>query len=131
MHNTKSNESMENYLEAILMLSEKLPVVRAVDIATELDFKKSSVSIAMKNLREKELITVTDQGYIYLTDEGKNIAEMIYERHRVISQFLMALGVDKLNATEDACRMEHVISSESFTALKKYCEQHFQDFEQK
>ncbi len=129
MHNTKSNESMENYLEAILMLSEKLPVVRAVDIAAELDYKKSSVSIAMKNLREKGLITVTDSGFIYLTDEGKNIAEMIFERHKVISQFLMALGVDKFIATEDACRMEHVISKESFTALKKYCEEHFNEFE--
>ena len=77
MHNTKSNESMENYLEAILMLSEKLPVVRGVDIAAELDYKKSSVSIAMKNLREKNLITVTDAGYIYLTDEGKQIVDNI------------------------------------------------------
>jgi len=124
MHNTKSNESMENYLEAILMLSEKLPVVRSVDIATELDYKKSSVSIAMKNLREKKLITVTDAGFIYLTDEGKRIAEMIYERHKVISQFLISLGVDKVVATEDACRMEHVISHESFEALKEYCEKH-------
>jgi len=124
MHNTKSNESMENYLEAILMLSEKLPVVRSVDIATELDYKKSSVSIAMKNLREKKLITVTDAGFIYLTDEGKRIAEMIYERHKVISQFLISLGVDKFVATEDACRMEHVISHESFEALKEYCEKH-------
>ena len=125
MHNTKSNESMENYLEAILMLSEKLPVVRSVDIATELDYKKSSVSIAMKNLREKKLITVTDAGFIYLTDEGKRIAEMIYERHKVISQFLISLGVDKVVATEDACRMEHVISHESFVALKEFCGKHF------
>ena len=124
MHNTKSNESMENYLEAILMLTEKLPVVRSVDIAAELDYKKSSVSIAMKNLREKKLITVTGAGFIYLTDEGKQIAEMIYERHKVISQFLISLGVDKIVATEDACRMEHVISHESFEALKEYCEKH-------
>lgn len=128
MHNIKSNESMENYLEAILMLSEKLPVVRAVDIAAELDFKKSSVSIAMKNLREKKLITVTDAGFIYLTEDGKKIAEMIYERHKLISQFLIALGVDKVTAVEDACRMEHVISSESFEALKKYCGEHFSEF---
>ena len=120
MHNIKSNESMENYLEAILMLSEKLPVVRSIDIANELDYKKSSVSIAMKNLREKELITVSDQGYIFLTAEGKKIAETIYERHKVISAFLMELGVSKDNATEDACRMEHVISHESFEALKKH-----------
>ena len=127
MHNIKSNESMENYLEAILLLSEKLPVVRSVDIAAELDYKKSSVSIAMKNLREKKLITVTDAGYIYLTEEGKQIAEMIYERHKLISQFLIALGVDKVTAVEDACRMEHVISEESFAALKDYCAKHLSD----
>lgn len=114
------NESAENYLETILILSKKLPVVRAVDIANELDFKKSSVSIAMKNLREKEQITVTDAGYIYLTDAGREIAEMIYERHEVISKSLMALGVPQEIATEDACRIEHVISKESFEAVKNY-----------
>lgn len=114
------NESAENYLETILILSKKLPVVRAVDIANELDFKKSSVSIATKNLREKEQITVTDAGYIYLTDAGREIAEMIYERHEVISKGLMALGVPQETATEDACRIEHVISKESFEAVKKY-----------
>lgn len=114
------NESAENYLETILILSKQLPVVRAVDIANELDFKKSSVSIAMKNLREKEQITVTDAGYIYLTDAGREIAEMIYERHEVISKGLMALGVPQEIATEDACRIEHVISKESFEAVKNY-----------
>lgn len=114
------NESAENYLETILILSKKLLVVRAVDIANELDFKKSSVSIAMKNLREKEQITVTDAGYIYLTDAGREIAEMIYERHEMISKGLMALGVPQEIATEDACRIEHVISKESFEAVKKY-----------
>ncbi len=114
------NESAENYLETILILSKQLPVVRAVDIANELDFKKSSVSIAMKNLREKEQITVTDAGYIYLTDAGREIAEMIYERHEMISKGLMALGVPQEIATEDACRIEHVISKESFEAVKKY-----------
>ena len=114
------NESAENYLETILILSKKLPVVRAVDIANELDFKKSSVSIAVKNLREKEHITVTDAGYIYLTDAGREIAEMIYERHEVISKGLMALGVPQEIATEDACRIEHVISKESFEAVKNY-----------
>ena len=114
------NESAENYLETILILSKKLPVVRAVDIANELGFKKSSVSIAMKNLREKEQITVTDAGYIYLTDAGREIAEMIYERHEMISKALMALGVPQEIATEDACRIEHVISKESFEAVKNY-----------
>lgn len=115
-----SNESSENYLETILILSKKLPVVRSVDIANELGFKKSSVSIAMKNLREKNHITVTDSGFIYLTDSGREIAEMIYERHQLISGWLIKLGVPEEIATEDACRMEHVISKESFDALKKH-----------
>ena len=114
------NESAENYLETILMLSKKLPVVRSVDIATELDFKKSSVSVAMKNLREKNHITVTDAGFIYLTESGREIAEMIYERHRLLSDWLIRLGVSEETANEDACRMEHVISPESFHAIKAH-----------
>ena len=81
----KSNESAENYLETILILSKKKPVVRSVDIADELGFKKSSVSVAMKNLREKNHITVTPEGYIYLTESGQKIADMIYERHEFLS----------------------------------------------
>ena len=115
-----NNESAENYLEAILVLSKKLPVVRAVDIATELDFKKSSVSIAMKNLREKNMITVTDAGYIYLTESGREIAEMIYERHELFTKWLTKLGVPKDIASEDACRLEHALSKESFDAIKKH-----------
>lgn len=114
------NESAENYLETILILSQKLPVVRSVDIANELDFKKPSVSIAMKKLRESNHITVTDAGFIYLTDSGKEIAEMIYERHKFLSAWLQQLGVDSEIATQDACRIEHVISKESFDAIKKY-----------
>lgn len=113
------NESSENYLETILMLSKKRPVVRSVDIANELGFKKSSVSIAMKNLREKNHITVTEEGFIYLTESGKEIAEMVYERHEVISECLVKLGVDKEIADEDACRIEHILSEESFEAIKK------------
>ena len=114
------HESAENYLETILMLSKKLPVVRSVDIANELDFKKSSVSIAMKNLREGGKITVTQAGYIYLTDSGREIAEMIYERHQWLTNWLISLGVDSNIAAEDACKMEHVISKESFEALKNH-----------
>ena len=114
------NESSENYLETILLLSKKLPVVRAVDIANEMDFKKPSVSIAMKNLREKNQITVSEQGFIYLTESGKEIAEMIYERHLLISAWLEKLGVPAEIAAEDACRIEHVISKESFEAVKNY-----------
>ncbi len=114
----KYNESAEDYLETILMLAKKLPVVRSVDIATEMDFKKSSVSVAMKNLREKGHITVTDAGFIYLTDSGREIAEMIYERHDVMTHYLMALGVSEDIAEEDACKIEHIISKESFQAIK-------------
>ena len=114
------NESAENYLETILILSKSLPVVRSVDVAAELNFKKSSVSVAMKHLREKNHITVTDAGYIYLTDEGRKIAEMIYERHEFLTDWLTSLGVASHTAGEDACKIEHVISSESFDAIKKF-----------
>ncbi len=120
----KSNESAENYLETILILSKKKPVVRSVDIAEELGFKKSSVSVAMKNLREKEMITVRPEGYIYLTEAGLKVAEMIYERHQLLSAWLIALGVDEHIAVEDACRIEHVISPESFEAIKKHISVH-------
>ncbi len=113
------NESAENYLETILMLSKTLPVVRAVDIANELGFKKSSVSVAMKQLREKGHIVVSDAGYITLTKNGLAIAEMVYERHETITKILTSLGVPEDIASKDACRIEHVISPESFQALKK------------
>lgn len=112
------NESAENYLETILMLSKKLPVVRAVDIANELGYKKSSVSIAMKHLREKEHITVTNSGFISLTESGRAIAEMIFERHEMLTKLLVSIGVPEEIAAEDACRIEHVISQESFEAIK-------------
>lgn len=115
-----TNESAENYLETILILSKQLPVVRAVDICNELGFKKSSVSIAMKHLREKKHITVTDSGFIYLTETGREIAEMIYERHELLSKWLISLGVSEKVALEDACKIEHVISKESFQAIKNH-----------
>ncbi|WP_302985892.1 metal-dependent transcriptional regulator [uncultured Muribaculum sp.] len=118
------NESAENYLETILVLSRKLPVVRAVDIANELGFKKSSVSIAMKNLREKCYITVTDAGFIYLTESGKRIAELIYERHEFVSEWLMRRGVPQEIAIEDACKIEHILSKESYDAIKAFVAQH-------
>lgn len=114
------NESAENYLETILLLSKTKPVVRSVDIAEELGYKKSSVSVAMKNLREKEHITVTKEGFIYLTDTGKAIAEMIFERHKLLTQWLVRLGVSPDTASDDACKIEHVISHESFEAIKKH-----------
>lgn len=114
------NESSENYLETILILSKRLPAVRSVDIANELGFKKPSVSIAMKNLREKEHISVDDSGFITLTPSGREIAEMIYERHLFFSNWLMRLGVNEQTALEDACKIEHVLSKESFEAIKRY-----------
>ena len=114
------SESLENYLETILVLGKKNPVVRSVDVANELNFKKSSVSVAMKTLREKSYITVTPEGWIYLTESGKEIAEMIYERHLFISEWLISLGVDENTAIEDACRMEHVISKDSFDAIRTF-----------
>ena len=108
-----TNESAENYLETILILSKSHPVVRSVDVATELGFKKSSVSVAMKKLRESDQITVSPEGYLYLTESGMAIAEKIYERHE-------NLGVDATVAASDACKIEHVISAESFAAIKKH-----------
>ena len=116
----KTTESAENYLETILILGMKNPHVRSIDIAEELGFKKSSVSVAMKNLREKKHIVVSHEGYITLTESGREIANMIFERHRVISLALESLGVSKETATEDACKIEHIISSESFHAIKDH-----------
>ncbi len=113
------NESEEDYLETILILSGRLPVVRSVDIANEKGFKKSSISIAMKKLREKSLITVTDAGFIYLTESGRKEAEATYERHRTLRGWLEMIGVDESTAEADACKMEHIISEESFQAIKK------------
>ncbi len=115
----KNTESAENYLETILILSQKLPVVRSIDVATELGFKKSSVSVAMKHLRENGHIVVSSAGYITLTEAGREIADMIYERHNFLSSWLISLGVDEKIALEDACRIEHVISKESFAAIKR------------
>lgn len=115
-----TNESVENYLETILRLSEKLPVVRSVDIAEELGYKKSSISVAMKNLKNQEYITVSDRGYIQLTESGIGIARKIYERHDVISTWLVTLGVDPQVASDDACKLEHVLSDQTFNALKDH-----------
>lgn len=113
-------ESQENYLETILILSQKKPVVRSVDIANELGFKKPSISVAMKALKGKEYITITPEGYIYLTPSGSKIAKNIYERHQVLTDALIRLGVPTHIAEEDACRIEHVISEESFQAIKHH-----------
>lgn len=116
----KIHESAENYLETILMLKIKNPYVRSIDIANELGFSKPSVSVAMKNLRENGYVNVDGDGYITLTDKGQKIAETMYERHKWISTWLMRLGVEEKIAVEDACRIEHVISAETFEAIKGF-----------
>ncbi len=116
----KSEESVEDYLETILVLSKRLPVVRSIDIANELEYSKPSVSVAMKNLRGKGYITVSSEGYIVLTEEGKKLASDTYERHTLISQWLIDLGVSPETASADACRIEHDLSQESFDALKRH-----------
>ncbi|HZK25916.1 MAG TPA: metal-dependent transcriptional regulator [Thermoclostridium sp.] len=115
-------ESGEMYLETILILSRKKANVRSIDVANRLDYRKSSVSVAMKKLRESGYIAMSDEGYITLTDAGRHIAESMLERHNVISDWLITLGVEEEIAIEDACRVEHVISSESFEAIKKHVE---------
>ena len=114
------HESAENYLETILVLRNRKGSVRSIDIATELGFSKPSVSIAMKNLRENGYIAVDDSGNITLLEKGRHIAEMIYERHTLLQDWLITLGVDPKIAAEDACRIEHVISAESFQAIKDH-----------
>ena len=119
-----ATESAENYLEAILVLSQEKPVVRSVDVSNHTGFRKSSISIAMKNLKAEGFITISPEGYIYLTDSGMKIASMIYERHQVLSQWFIRLGVDEKTAVDDACRIEHDLSAESFEAIKKYITSH-------
>ncbi len=111
-------ESAENYLETILVLQRRNGHVRSIDIVNELEFTKPSVSVAMKNLRQNGLIEIDGNGYISLLDEGKKIAESIYERHTILTQWLIGLGVSPEIASEDACKIEHVISTESFLAIK-------------
>ncbi len=119
----KIQESAENYLETILVLQKRSGSVRAIDIVNELDFTKPSVSVAMKNLRAGGLIEVDSNGYISLLPEGQQIAEAIYERHTLLTHWLLSLGVSEKTADEDACRLEHVISTESFLAIKEHFQQ--------
>lgn len=116
----KIKESAENYLETILMLKNKNGYVRSIDIANELAFTKASVSIAMKSFREDGYITVDEHGNITLTEKGIEIAEKIYERHKIIAKALMSLGVNEETAYEDSCKIEHDISAESFEMIKKF-----------
>ena len=118
----KIQESAENYLETILILKNRIGLVRSIDIVNELEFSKPSVSVAMKNLRENGYIEIDDNGFISLLPAGQKIAETMYERHTIISNWLIEIGVNSETAVEDACRIEHVISAESFEAVKNYIE---------
>ena len=116
----KSEESVQDYLEAILVLGKRKTDIRSIDIANELSYSKPSVSVAMKNLKSRNYISISEEGFIRLTEDGKKIAEDVYERHSILSSWLINLGVTPEIALEDACKMEHDISSESFEAIKKY-----------
>ena len=120
----KIQESGENYLETILMLGQSGHPVRSIDIVNELGYSKPSVSVAMKKLRENGYINMDNDGYISLSETGLEIAERMYERHTLLSSFLIRIGVDKKTAVEDACRIEHVISPETFQKLKDHVEEH-------
>lgn len=119
----KIQESAENYLETVLMLRQRKGFVRSIDIANEMGFSKPSVSIAMKNLKENGYITIDDGGMISLTDKGREIAEKTYEKHTLFTEWLIRLGVSPDVAAEDACRMEHAVSEESFAAIKNFVQQ--------
>lgn len=114
------HQSAEDYLECILRISKRRPVVRSIDIATDMNFSKPSVSVAMKNLRTNGYINMDESGFITLTDSGMEIASRIYERHQVIREWLIYLGVTPEVAEKDACRMEHTLSEETFAAVKAH-----------
>lgn len=114
----KIHESAENYLETILLLEKTHGAVRSIDIANELGFSKPSVSVAMKNLREIGYIETNSSGHIVLLPKGRDIAEKMYERHTIITKWLVSIGVSENIAADDACKVEHVISEETFEAIK-------------
>ena len=120
-------ESRENYLEAILMLQKKHGYVRSVDVANHLNFSRPSVSVAMANWRNLGLVTTDEHGFLHLTDEGRAEAEKVLERHLLITDWLVGLGVGEETAAEDACRIEHVISQESFDCIRRHVEERLQE----
>ncbi len=119
-----SDKTFEDYLEAMLMLKEKNGYVRSIDVATQLEVTKPSVTYTTKRLKERGYITMDQDNLIYITDEGMKIATKIYNRHKMLSKFFMDLGVDETTALEDACKIEHDISETTFDALCKYVEKH-------
>ena len=117
-------ESAEDYLERILILQERNKEVRSIDIAHDMGFSKPSISVAMKKLKEAGLIKIDDNGFITLTKEGHVIADKVYERHCVLTKVLTSIGVSEEQAEKDACKVEHVISEETFDAIKDHIEKH-------
>ena len=113
-------KSSEDYLEAMLMMQERHGYIRSIDIAAELEVTKPSVSYATKRLRENGYITMNREGLISLTDSGMAIARRIYERHKMLTEFLITIGVDEQTARQDACKIEHDISDETFQAMKRH-----------
>lgn len=113
-------ESAEMYLETILVLSQQTPTVRMVDIANKMNFSKPSVSVFLKDLRNNGYVSSDDNGVISLTEKGRAIAERIYDRHRLLTKLLVAIGVDEETASSDACKMEHHISDKTYDCLKKH-----------
>lgn len=116
----KRQESIEDYLETILILRNRLGSVRSIDIVNEMGYTKPSISVAMKNLREKEFITMNKEGYITLTEKGLNIADSVYDRHTILTKALIFLGVPEDTAKEDACRIEHDLSEITFEKIKTH-----------
>ena len=118
------HESMEMYLETILILKERLHNVRAIDIAKQMNFSKPTVSIALKKLKENDYVDINDHNnYVTLTEKGLAIANNIYDKHKTLTDFLVSIGVSKENAANDACKIEHDISEETFLCIKKYLKQ--------
>ncbi|MBE7039236.1 MAG: metal-dependent transcriptional regulator [Ruminococcaceae bacterium] len=117
----KIHESGENYLETILILRQRLVNVRSVDIANELNYTKPSVSVAMKLLKENGLIAIDENGFITLTEDGYKIADRVYNRHTLLTKALVRIGVSEETAKDDACRIEHDISDETYDKLKEFC----------
>ena len=118
----KIKESAENYLETIMVLKQQQGYVRSIDVANHLGFAKPSVSVAMKSLREEGCVTTDENGYLSLTEKGQDIASRIYERHNIIANVLIRLGVSEQTAYEESCKIEHDISDESFERIKEFLE---------
>ena len=120
-------ETIENYLETIYILLKKNGEIRSIDIVNEMGYSKPTISIMMKQLREKDFVDFDEAGYITLTDKGRAVAEKVYERHIVLTEVLMRLGVDEKTAKEDACKIEHVLSKESFAKIRDFAERLLSD----